>query len=58
LEQTLKSRVAGTGKQIGDPLDQLPGQILVEEQSHKATRRPSRAAYSYTALKSSFCNSG
>src|SRR5687768_9517184 len=46
------------GIQLSEAADKLTRKILVQQQLHRATRRPIRAANSYTARKSSVSSSG
>ena len=58
LQQACVRDVKRIWVKLSEPGDELARQVLVEEQCHKATRLPIRAANSYTAGKSSGCNSG
>ncbi len=58
LEEALGRYVRGAGKQIPQLWTESARQVLIKKQFHKATRRPTRAAYSKTARKSSASNSG
>jgi hypothetical protein len=50
--------VRGIRKKVCNAPDEPTGEILIQQQPHSATRRPTRVAYSKMAGKSADSNSG
>ena len=46
LLQSFEHDMGGFGKQVREAGDQPARKVLIEEKLHRATRRPTRAAYS------------
>ena len=58
VEQSVSTYMGESGKKVSNTRDEAAREIFVEEQLHRATRRPTRDAYSKTARKSAASSSG